>query len=83
MCGRIRQAREPVEYEESMSWNARDLGNLADGLREQRANMAHLLVPQSNADGLALWRRHAEVHTELALFSVTSKVMEELKGYVL
>lgn len=33
MCGRIRQAREPVEYEESMDWNARDLGNLADGLR--------------------------------------------------
>lgn len=33
MCGRTRQACEPVKYEELMNWNPRDLGNLAGGLR--------------------------------------------------
>lgn len=33
MCGRIRQAREPVDYIESMNWNPHDLGKLADGLK--------------------------------------------------
>ena len=33
MCGRIGQAREPVEYEKTMHWNPRNLGRVADGLR--------------------------------------------------
>lgn len=33
MCGRIRQAREPVDYMEPMNWNPHDLGRLTDGLK--------------------------------------------------
>lgn len=42
------------------------------GLREQSIGKAHLLVFESNGDGLAFWRRTAEERTELALFSVVS-----------
>lgn len=51
MCGRIRQAREPVEYEESMNWNARDLGNLADGLRYNVPPGTRPLVMHQLGDG--------------------------------
>lgn len=44
MCGRIRQAREPVEYEEPMNWNPRDLGNLVGGLRYNVPPGTHPLV---------------------------------------
>ena len=33
MCGRIRQAHEPVEYEKTLHWKPRNLGQLADGLK--------------------------------------------------
>lgn len=43
------------------------------GLRRQGIDKAHLLVFQSNSDGLAFWRRTAVERQELVLFSVTSR----------
>lgn len=51
MCGRIRQAREPVEYEETMHWNPRDLGKLADGLKYNVPPGTRPLVMHQLGDG--------------------------------
>lgn len=47
MCGRIRQAREPVEYEEPMNWNPRDLGNLVGGMLDMHDRRPIVLAPDA------------------------------------
>lgn len=51
MCGRIRQAREPVDYIESMSWNPHDLGKLTDGLKYNVPPGTRPLVMHQLGDG--------------------------------
>lgn len=51
MCGRIRQAREPVDYVESMSWNPHDLGKLTDGLKYNVPPGTRPLVMHQLGDG--------------------------------
>lgn len=51
MCGRIRQAREPLDYIEAMSWNPHDLGRLADGLKYNVPPGTRPLVMHQLGDG--------------------------------
>lgn len=51
MCGRIRQAREPVDYIESMNWNPHDLGKLAGGLKYNVPPGTHPIVLHQLGDG--------------------------------
>ncbi|MDT8506303.1 SOS response-associated peptidase [Alcaligenes nematophilus] len=51
MCGRIRQAREPVDYIESMNWNPHDLGKLAGGLKYNVPPGTRPLVMHRLGDG--------------------------------
>lgn len=51
MCGRIRQAREPVDYIESMNWSPHDLGKLADGLKYNVPPGTRPLVMHQLGDG--------------------------------
>lgn len=51
MCGRIRQAREPVDYIESMNWNPHDLGRITDGLKYNVPPGTRPLVMHQLGDG--------------------------------
>jgi len=51
MCGRIRQAREPVDYIEPMNWNPHDLGRITDGLKYNVPPGTRPLVMHQLGDG--------------------------------